>query len=115
MALSPISYEQCKQMRAALERPVTDDVVPRSGNSIGRHPYPQKPQHLTEYFKMKKALLIAFIAMTFVGSGCNTASAAGGRYGRPSVSQRGQMGPIARLIELERRKNAALRRMFFGS
>jgi len=78
-------------------------------------PITQKSQHITEYYKMKKALLIALIAMTFVGSGCNTASAAGGRYGRPSVSQRGQMGPIARLIELERRKNAALRRMFFGS
>ena len=67
-----------------------------------------------ERSKMKRVIVVAVLAISFVGVGCNTASAAG-RSGRAPMGARMSGGPIAKLIELERRKNAALRRMFFGS
>jgi hypothetical protein len=62
---------------------------------------------------MRRWVLIAALLTTMVVSSANTASAA--QYtprGRAVAAKR--MGPIARLIELERRKNEWLRSVFFG-
>lgn len=52
-------------------------------------------------------LLIAIVTSLVVAS---TASASQARPGRPEVS--GRQGPVAKLIELERRKNEWLRQRF---
>lgn len=62
---------------------------------------------------MRRWVLIAALLTTMVVSTADTASAA--QYsprGRAVAAKR--MGPIARLIELERRKNEWLRSVFFG-
>jgi hypothetical protein len=62
---------------------------------------------------MLRLLLIAALLTTMVITSADTASAA--QYaprGRTVVAQR--TGPIARLVELERRKNEWLRRVFLG-
>ena len=52
-------------------------------------------------------LIIVFLSLTFASS------AEGARYSRRSVRTRPQ-GPLYRLIQLERRKNAWIRRTFFN-
>lgn len=62
---------------------------------------------------MRRLLLIAALLTTMVITSADTASAA--QYtprGRTVAAQR--TGPIARLVELERRKNEWLRRVFLG-
>lgn len=59
---------------------------------------------------MRKAAVLAILAAILL-SGNNTQASE--RRVRPLITTTGQ-GPINRLIELERRKNAALRQMFFG-
>lgn len=62
---------------------------------------------------MRRCVLIAALLATIVITSADTASAA--QYsprGRAVAARR--MGPIARLIELERRKNEWLRSVFFG-
>jgi len=62
---------------------------------------------------MRRWVLIAALLTTMVVSSANTASAA--QYtprGRAVAAK--PMGPIARLIALERRKNEWLRSVFFG-
>ena len=62
---------------------------------------------------MRRLVLIAALLTTFVITSADTASAA--QYaprGRSVAAKR--MGPIARLIELERRKNEWLRRTFLN-
>lgn len=62
---------------------------------------------------MRRCVLIAALLATIAITSADTASAA--QYsprGRAVAARR--MGPIARLIELERRKNEWLRRVFLG-
>lgn len=62
---------------------------------------------------MRRCVLVAALLATIVITSADTASAA--QYsprGRAVAARR--MGPIARLIELERRKNEWLRSVFFG-
>lgn len=62
---------------------------------------------------MRRCVLIAALLATIAITSADTASAA--QYsprGRAVAARR--MGPIARLIELERRKNEWLRSVFFG-
>lgn len=62
---------------------------------------------------MRRCVLVAALLATIVITSADTASAA--QYsprGRTVAARR--MGPIARLIELERRKNEWLRRVFLG-
>lgn len=62
---------------------------------------------------MRRLLLIAALLTTMVITSADTASAAQVTpRGRTVVAQR--TGPIARLVELERRKNEWLRRVFLG-
>jgi hypothetical protein len=67
--------------------------------------------------KMQKLLTLAILAAVVLI--CNSSDAASRRVRatQPAngyVAQNGQAGPFARLMELERRKNAALRSAFFG-
>ena len=60
---------------------------------------------------MQKILILAAIAavtLTGLEAQANTR-----RVRQVSVGQ-GQQGPVSRLVDMERRKNAALRQMFFG-
>ncbi len=61
---------------------------------------------------MKKFILLAVLAASIMTTG-GTAEAGSSRSGT-YVSQRSNDNIFSRLMELERRKNAALRRMFFG-
>ena len=58
---------------------------------------------------MRKLLILAAVAAVSL-AGLEAHAAA--RRVRPQVSA-GE-GPVSRLVDLERRKNAALRQMFFG-
>lgn len=59
---------------------------------------------------MKRIILIAVAALMLT---TGSARAAGGRQNRAYRSSSGN-GPISRLVELERRKNAWLRQTFLG-
>lgn len=63
---------------------------------------------------MRRWVLVAALLATIVVTSAETASAAqySSSTGRSVAARR--MGPIARLIELERRKNEWLRRVFLG-
>jgi len=60
---------------------------------------------------MKKVLVLAVLAATVLTGFEVHASA---RRTRPQVSAAQAQGPMNRLMELERRKNAALRQAFLG-
>ena len=63
---------------------------------------------------MKRIVFLAVLAASSISIIADSARAAGSNNSGPVMAQQANGGIFSRLMELERRKNAALRRIFLG-